>query len=170
MDNKGGNKKNRQDKKPINNFSNTLFWFLIIAGFLFLLKTSLPPMVAQKEIKYADFYKMVSENKQNPTIKSATKIENTLQGELHDNGFYKVNVPENDQDIIKALRENVPNFEIKQTGAFWNFIISLAPMLLFILFLWFSFTEGPKAGRTFLVSVKAGQSFLSKKEARKSHL
>jgi len=146
MDNKN-QMKNKPGKKVNKNFINSMFWLFIILGLIALARSSWQPVMSPtKEFKYAQFYTMVLENKTNPTIKTAIKIENTVQGELKDGTYYKVNIPENDPDTIKVLRENVADFEIKQTGAVWNFVISLAPMVLFILFLWFFIYRGAQGG------------------------
>ena len=147
MDNKNAKQQKKPRRKINNNLSNFIFWILIILGLLTLLKTNWGPVMNQiKELKYAQFYKMVSENKSSQTITSAAKVENIIQGQLKDGSYFKVTIPENDADLVKSLRENVPSFEVKQAGAFWTFMLNLAPMVLFILFLWFFIYRGAQGG------------------------
>jgi len=91
-----------------------------------------------QEINYGDFYRMVLENPLKKHIRSAIKTEDVISGTLADGKKYIVRIPENDTDILKVLREDVPEFLIKPPRTFLtNLFYSLGPMLLFILFIWY---------------------------------
>jgi len=56
-------------------------------------------------------------------------------------------VPENDQDLMRLLRENINDFDIKPPRTMWlNLFYSLGPMLLFILFIWLFSYRSPGGG------------------------
>ncbi|MCM8779056.1 MAG: ATP-dependent zinc metalloprotease FtsH [Candidatus Omnitrophica bacterium] len=123
-----------------NNFFRRLFWVLMLIVFTMYLfnlgKLSLegPPLV----LSYGEFYRMVSENLQRKEIRSAIKTEEIITGVLANGRRYTVHIPENDPDLIRILRENVSNFEIRPPRTFFvNLFYSLGPMLLFILFIWY---------------------------------
>jgi len=130
-------KKNKPKIKPQGG-SNFVIWLLIAFGVFYLFNTwtsSLEKPV--REIPYSAFFNIVSDNKVTEKIKSCFKTENVVKGEFSDGTKFVVNIPENDQDLVRALRENVRNFDIKPPKTLWiNLFYSLGPMLLFILFLW----------------------------------
>ena len=45
-------------------------------------------------------------SKENQNIKSAVKTENVIMGELFDGTKFKVNIPENDPDLLKIAAEH----------------------------------------------------------------
>ncbi len=152
MANEGKKKKqNNQMQKPIRSI---IFWLIFIAGLVYFLRFGVPPAgPAPKELTYSAFYNYVSQNKVEHKIKSAEKVENIVEGQLADGSRYLVNVPENDPDMIRILRENVPEFKIKVPRTFWGNIISLfLPPLIFVLLFWFVIYRGAQAGGGRLLS------------------
>jgi cell division protease FtsH len=130
---------------------NLFIWLLIAFGVFYLFGN-----VAQnknekpvQEISYSRFFEILKDNVSTRSIKSCAKIEGILKGELSDGSKFTVNVPEGDQDLVRALRENVKDFEIKPPKTLWmNLFYSLGPMILFILFLWIFVYRGSAAGGT----------------------
>lgn len=131
-------------KKKFN--QSRLIWIIIILGIYYLLNSiSVTVSGIPREITYSDFYNTL---KNQPTkIKYLVKIENELQGEFTDNTKFKVNIPENDQDLLKLIRENVAHFEIKPPRTFLAALLfNLSPILLLILFWWVMAARGEQLG------------------------
>ncbi len=133
---------------PIKSKSNFIIWFFIILGVLYLVNTfsQNPAEKPTKEIAYAQFFQMLKENSATHQIASCVKVENILKGSLSDGTKFIVNIPDSDQDIIRALRDNVKDFDIRPPKTLWmNLFYSLGPMVLFILFLWLFVYRGSAA-------------------------
>ena len=122
------NKLNSQ-KKP------NIFWMLIILALFYVLNFVNVTMPA-KEIKYGDFYRLLKENPATGNIVYTAKIDGRLEGQLKDKTKFFVLIPDNDKDLIPALRENIENFEIKTQPLLISLLFSLGPVLLLILFWW----------------------------------
>ena len=139
----------KKDKKLFNNKVLRNFpwgWLIAIAMFYMLINilntstTGVP-----KEISYGEFYKMLKTEPQK--IKTITKVENEIEGDYTDGSKFKLNIPENDPDLIRTIRENVPNFSVKPLKTFWAaFLFNVGPILLLILFWWMMANRGEQLG------------------------
>jgi len=121
--------------RPRGNF---VIWVLITLGVFYLVQTwnqsSEKPV---QEISYAAFFDMARSNPETKKIKSCFKTDSIVKGELASGVKFSVNVPDNDQDLLRLLRENVRGFDIRPPKTLLlNLFYSLGPMVLFILFLW----------------------------------
>ena len=141
------------DKKapgPAGNKGNFIIWLLIVFGVLYLFNSWTQSITEKpvQEMAYAKFFEMVRDNASTQQVRSCVKVENIVKGTLADGSRFIVNVPDNDQDLIRSLRENVKDFDVKPPKTLWtNLFYSLGPMLLFILFLWFFvYRSGPAGG------------------------
>ncbi|MFH1856777.1 MAG: ATP-dependent zinc metalloprotease FtsH [Candidatus Omnitrophota bacterium] len=137
-------KKEMKRKRPVLNLKGAkppmnrsiFMWLLLIFTVILLLHNYSNQKI--EHVSYNDFFQMVSDNSQQQQIKNAVKKENTIEGELSDGTKYTVNIPENDQDMIKLLRQNVVDFDVEPPHTFWmNVIFSVGPLLLFFAFFWF---------------------------------
>lgn len=129
----------KQNIPPVKNRGNFFIWFFIVLGVLYLINAfnQVPGEKPTQELAYSKFYQMAKDNIAQPKIASCIKVENTLKGTLVDGTKFTVNIPDSDPDLLKVLRENVKDFDIKPPKTFWmNIFYSLGPMVLFILFLW----------------------------------
>jgi cell division protease FtsH len=135
------NKFNRPQKKKGNNFlrRNVILWLILILGTIYLFNLgSLTLTGVPQEINYSQFYYILKENESRGKIKSVVKTESVLRGEFSGGEKFFVNIPEEDPDLLRLLRENVKDFAIKPPRTLWaNIFYSLGPMVLFIFFLWF---------------------------------
>ena len=141
------NPKKKSQMKPSGSRGNFMIWVLISFGvfYLFSAWTNTQEKPVQ-EITYSKFFDILKNNAATQRIKACIKTENIVKGAFSDNGRFVVNVPENDQDLMKALRENVKDFDIKPPKTLWmNLFYSLGPMLLFMLFLWLFVYRGNAA-------------------------
>jgi len=140
---------NRKSPKPVikKKFNQPrLIWILIIIGLFYLFSSiSFTVTGIPREIAYSDFYDMLKNHPDN--IKSLVKIDNELQGEFSDNTKFKVNIPDNDQDLLKVIRENVKHFKIQPPRTFLAALLfNLGPILLLIIFWWVMASRGEQLG------------------------
>lgn len=144
-------KRNRNNKKPVKDLKsnwNLAIWLLIILGILWVFNSLTQTLEKPtQEVQYAKFFAIVQENAATQRIKSCIKTDNLIKGEFVDGTKFIVNVPENDQDLLRLLRDNVPNFDIRPPRTLLtNLFYSLGPMVLFILFLWLFAYRSPGGG------------------------
>jgi len=103
--------KQRDTRKPSGNKGNLVIWLLIAFGLFYLFNTWTQTQEKPvQELSYSKFFDMLKENAFSGKIRAVIKTDNIVKGILTDGGKFVVNVPENDQDLIKALRENVKDF------------------------------------------------------------
>ncbi len=123
-------------------------WILIIVGLFIIFQWVFSSFEeTTHELSYKTFYQMLLTNNDTGQIQSAVKVENRIVGKRADGKGFTVNIPEEDPELIKLLRENVPEFDIKPPQTFLsNLFYTLGPMLLFILFLWFFIYRGAAGG------------------------
>jgi len=144
----GKKEKDRPPAKPERRGSNFAIWLFIILGLLWVLNTVGQNMEKPvQELTYSDFFSVVKDNPASHKINSCVKTDSIIKGEFADGTKFSVNIPENDQDLLRLLRENIPNFDIRPPKTLWvNLFYSLGPMLLFILFLWLFAYRSPGGG------------------------
>lgn len=135
------NKKNQIFKKfPFG-------WILLIFA-VYLLFSSINTSFTggvPREITYSEFYNTLKEHPEK--IKSVTKVESVLQGEFSDNSRFFLNIPDNDQELLNLLRQNLKNFDVKPPRTFWAGVFySLGPVALLILFWWVMASRGEQLG------------------------
>lgn len=103
--------------------------------------------MAPKELAYGEFYKTLQDNPQTKKIKSLTQTDSVIEGENSDGSKFFVNIPSDDKELLSLLKTNVDSFTIKPPRTMLaNLFVSLVPILLFILFLWFFAYRGSQAG------------------------
>lgn len=141
--------KNKKPLKPNAGRNNIVVWILVTFGILYVLNvwTQSSTEKPVKDLGYSQFYEIVKGNTSSGTIKSCIKVENTVTGVFSDGNKFRVNIPDNDQDLIRSLRENVKDFDVRPPKTLlMNLFYSLGPMVLFILFLWLFVYRGNQAG------------------------
>jgi len=129
--------KPKKRPSPAANGSNLVIWALILIGLMFFLNTwSQPQEKPIHEISYSGFFEMVKSNAATHKINSCVKTDNIIKGILSDGSKFAVNIPDNDQDLIKSLRENVKDFDVKPPKTLWiNMFYSFGP-IVFLVILW----------------------------------
>ncbi|MDD5496702.1 MAG: ATP-dependent metallopeptidase FtsH/Yme1/Tma family protein, partial [Candidatus Omnitrophica bacterium] len=168
------NKKTTKPKipiKPAKNGGNLILWVLITLGIIFLFNTwTQTGEKPVQEMPYARFFEMVKSNAGTNEIKSSIKVENIIKGELSDGSKFTVNIPENDQDLIRLLRENVRDFDVRPPKTLWmNIFYYLGPTVLFIVFLWlFAYrSPGGPGGGGRILSFGKSRATLASESTRK---
>src|SRR3989338_6156051 len=166
MKNKG---KKPQRPQPQRSGSNIIIWFLIMLGVFTIFHpwfqgTEKPT----REITYSRFFSMVKDNPAAQTIKSCYKTDSILRGDLLSGEKFVVNMPDNDQELLKFLRENVKDFDIKPLRTFWsNILYYIGPTVLLILFLWLFAYRSPGGGAGRIWSFGKSRATLATSESLK---
>ncbi|HBO97697.1 MAG TPA: cell division protein FtsH [Candidatus Omnitrophica bacterium] len=105
---------------------------------------------APRELSYSEFYSVLLTNKETGKIQKLELIESTenkLQGVFNDGTEFVLNIPREDADLLKAIRENVQNFKVVAPQIFWSqMFFSFMPILLIIMFIWFLSHRGAQMG------------------------
>jgi cell division protease FtsH len=142
--------KEKRFPKPPPGGGNLAIWVLITFGVIFLFNTwTQTKDIPVQEMSYSKFYDILKDNQQTGRIKSCAKVENILKGEFADGSRFTVNIPEGDQDLVRALRENVKDFDVRPPKTLWvNVLYYLGPTVLFIAFLWLFAYRSPGPGGT----------------------
>ncbi len=137
-------KKTGDKKAPPKPPGKWILWIILILGVMYLFRMGTLSLEGlPTEISYSQFYYMVKNNKQTGQIKVAARIENIIRGRFANGDRFIVNIPAEDPDLMKLLRENVVDFAIKPPRTLLvNLFYSLGPMLLLILFFWFFVYRG----------------------------
>ncbi|MFZ2357003.1 MAG: ATP-dependent zinc metalloprotease FtsH [Candidatus Omnitrophota bacterium] len=145
-------KNNKNEKNKKTKMFGRFPWGWLIGIFIFYLLfssfnvslTSVP-----KEIAYSDFYRILKSSPEK--IKSLTKIETELSGEFTDSSKFKLTIPDNDQELLNTIRQNVSHFEVKPARTFLAAVLfNLGPILLLILFWWLMAARGEQLGNRFM--------------------
>jgi cell division protease FtsH len=98
-----------------------------------------------REMPYSEFYALLKDSPDK--IKSVSKTETLLQGELTDKSRFFVIIPDNDMELLSLMRQNLKHFEVKQPRTFWaSLLFNWGPILLFIFFWWMMASKGEQLG------------------------
>jgi cell division protease FtsH len=141
-------------KKTVKNSNKTFIaWLILLIAGMILLNISSFSVKVPKEVAYGEFYHILQTNNTANKIKSASKMGNMIRGTFSDDTTFTVNIPEVDQDILRLLRENVADFDIKPERTFWTnfFLTVLGPIIFFALF-WFLIYRSAQGGGGKLLS------------------
>ncbi len=143
------NRKPKKTLKPQGAGGNIMIWLFVVMGIFWVLNAF--NQSAEKpvqEVTYSKFYDMLKENGTTQKIKYCVKVENVVKGEFSDGAKFVANIPDNDQELLKLMRENVKEFDVKppKAGVWMNLLSWFGPMLLFILFLWLVAYRSPGGG------------------------
>ncbi|MDD4899641.1 MAG: ATP-dependent zinc metalloprotease FtsH [Candidatus Omnitrophica bacterium] len=142
------NHHNRNSKKK-NIFQRFPWgWILgVLVFYLFINSLNNSISGVQKELQYSDFYSVVNTTPDRVKYVVLTTIENKLSGEFTDGTRFFVNIPENDSEMLKLLRQNVKHFSVQPPRTFWaNLLLNLGPILLLIFFWWMMAARGEQLG------------------------
>ncbi|MFH1777243.1 MAG: ATP-dependent zinc metalloprotease FtsH [Candidatus Omnitrophota bacterium] len=130
---------------PPPNFGRGIVVFIIMLGFIYLL-SNLTTM-APKPLRYGEYFRMLENNRTSREIKTAVKKDGLIEGELQNGERYMVNIPENDEVILRLLRENVDGFDVKPPKTLlMNIFLSILGPLFLIGFFWYMFYRGTQSG------------------------
>jgi len=142
---------NMRKSKKNNIFKRFPFgWIFALIIFILIINSfNIPITGVPREMPYSGFYQILKNTPEK--IKSVTKIETILQGELTDNSRFFVNIPENDPELLNLMRQNLEHFDVKPPRTFWvTVLFNLGPILLLIFFWWMMAARGEQLGSRIL--------------------
>lgn len=148
------NSKNPKHNNKQNKANRLIAPFFILLAVLFFLGLIAEQYEKSMQIKttYTEFFNMVEQNQQTEYITSVQLGEGVAYVTLQDGKSFSVNIPPEDDELIKVLRKNVSNFTIKQSSVMWLNIISLLwPLFILGMIIWFAY-RGSQAGGNRLFS------------------
>jgi cell division protease FtsH len=137
-------------KTPPNKPPGLMFWIITILLFIVFYRissTSMEGMTGMpKSFTYSQLYRMLEDNISTRQIDRIVIIEDKIEGVLSDNTRFTVNIPANDTDIIKLIRNNVSEVTVRPSKTLLsNLFYAIGPTLLFFGLLWFFFYRGSGA-------------------------
>ena len=161
-----------EKKKPENqSYLRKLFISItIFFGVVWVLSFFNAGIGEPNKFTYNKFYEALENNLQNPTIQSIKLSENFVQGirtEQSGGGSFSLYIPKEDRSVLTLMRSNVQEFQVEPPRILGNFIISLLPMLLFILFIWYFSTKGSQMGSKVLGFGKSRAVIMDKEKRTK---
>src|SRR5512137_688263 len=110
---------------------NLLFW--LVAGGLIILAWSIfnSPAMAKKDVTFSQFMSEVEQGK----VDEVTLTDNQLRGKFSDGQTFKTVLPAGYTDLIKILRDNKVNINVKDTSRspIFTILMSWFPILLLLL-------------------------------------
>ncbi|MBF0253080.1 MAG: ATP-dependent zinc metalloprotease FtsH [Candidatus Omnitrophica bacterium] len=125
-----------------------MVWLIVITGLFYIYQwvfTSVEGV--SSEMTNKELYNILETNDRTGRILSIRLIGDRVTGDLDDGKHFIVNVLPGDDALLKLMRDQVPDFDIKPTQTFLsNLFYTLGPMLLFIGFLWFFVYRGSAMG------------------------
>lgn len=119
-------------------------WLLVLTATWLLFKgnnTALEQGMP-KVLGYTEFFDYVKDNAKTQKISNVVKVEDTMQGVFSDGKRFTVNIPNDDPDLMRALRENVSKFEVKKPTFLSSLFWAILPTLVFVGLLWMLFYRG----------------------------
>ncbi len=138
--------------RPRPNNGNWLFWVVLLFIFLVFMSQNepVPSLHSPKELTYSEFYNILRTNQETGKVQSLELVEGTenkLHGTFADGNEFVLNIPREDEELLKIIRENVPNFKVVVPQIFWSqMFFSFMPILLIITFIWFLSHRGAQMG------------------------
>ena len=138
--------------RPRPNNGNWLFWVVLLFIFMIFMSQNEPmtSLRAPRELSYSEFYSILLTNKETGKIQGLELVESTenkLHGTFSDGAEFVLNIPRDDTELFKVIRENVSNFKVVVPQIFWSqMFFSFMPILLIITFIWFLSHRGAQMG------------------------
>jgi cell division protease FtsH len=102
----------------------------------------------QRQITYSELYRLLEENATTGNITEAKLIDDRVDGRLKDGRAFSVFIPGRDEEVLRLLRENIPNFDVQppQAGLF-GIVMALSPWIIFLVIMWLLMRSSQGGGR-----------------------
>lgn len=138
----------KTDKKQPPNGKNIILVLVVVFCITYFIQwASVSFEKTPVELTYKEYYDMLKTNPSSEQVISAVQTYERISGALSDGRRYSVNVRLDDPELLRLLRDNVKQFDIRPPRTFLaNLFSSLIPMVIFILFLWFFIYRGAAQG------------------------
>ena len=134
--------------KPVNNGKNVFLWVLIVVGLFYMYQWVFSAYEqTTSQVTYKEFYQILETNDRTGRVTSAKLMDERVLGQMSDGKHFIVNVPAKDSELMKLMRDQIPDFDIQPPQTFLsNIFYTLGPMILFMAFLWFFIYRGSSMG------------------------
>ena len=101
-----------------------------------------------RPVTYSELYRLVQENLETKEIKEARLVDNRIEGQFRDGRSFYVFMPTQDDELIKLLRLNVPNFDVQPPQAgLLGILVAFAPWIILLGITWFVMRSAQGGGR-----------------------
>jgi cell division protease FtsH len=101
-----------------------------------------------RQMTYSEFFRKVEQNSTTQEITEARLLDDRVEGRLKDGTGFSVYLPSRDEEALKLLRQNVPNFDVQPPQAgFLNVVMALSPWIIFLGIMWFVMRSAQGGGR-----------------------
>ncbi len=149
---KQSNQKKRRIGSP--NGKNFITWLIFVLVAFYLLRLSTLSLEGPvKEMTYGGFYRVLTGVDASKSVISAVMKDSTVEGRLSTGERFKVDIPEQDPELLRMLRDKIGDFKVARDNVFMaNFLPSLISSLVFIGLLWLFFWRGSAQGGGKLLS------------------
>jgi len=130
--------------KKVKPVKNIIFWMAAGAVIIFLWSLLQAPAVVNSEIKFSQFLKDVEDGKVAEVSINGTQIKGTYKS---DQSSFKTNLPQQYNDLVKILRDNKVDIDVKDANKspWFSVLFSWFPIILLILF-WVFFMRQMQSG------------------------
>lgn len=123
--------------KKENYLTAVAFFLVLLLFFLSFSRNEISPSSFKRNLTYSQFLKEV----ENKNVKKVTIIENKIIGEYKEKGnTFQTFIPGYDPDLIKILRKNEVDIEIKNPSIVTTYLPQVLWILLFV-GIWFLFAR-----------------------------
>lgn len=158
------NKKRQDIKSP--NGKNFITWLIFVLTAFYLLRLGTFSLEGPvKELNYGEFYRILIGTDTSQSITAAVMRDSAVEGRLSTGERFRVDVPVQDSELIKILRDQISNFKVARDNVFMaNFMPSLISSLVFIGLLWLFFWRGSAQGGGKLLSFGKSRARLMDQE------
>ncbi len=127
-----------------------IFWAIIVCIFLIIASQPSTVSKAAPKITYSQFFSTLKTNKDTKVIKKIVMsegAENVIRATMKDGAEFRLNIPNDDKDLLSLMRENVEDMTVQPLETFWSqAFFSFVPVLLIIFFIWFLGRRGAEMG------------------------
>ena len=115
-----------------------------------------------RQMSYSEFYHAVENNPTTQEIVEARLLDDRVEGRLKNGTTFSLYIPQRDEDILKLLRQNVPNFDVQPAQAgFMGILMALSPWIIFLGIMWFVMRSAQGGGRGLLSFGKSRARLIS---------
>jgi len=99
-----------------------------------------------KQMSYSEFFRLVEEHP--GEIAKARLVDDRVEGQLKNGTSFSVFIPPRDEELLKALRKNVPTFDVQPPQAgFMGILMALSPWIIFLGIMWLVMRSAQGGGR-----------------------
>ncbi len=129
--------------------SRWLFILIVGMGMLALVRMlSYYAGQLHRQITYSELYRIVQNNPTTHEVTEAKLMDDRLEGRLKDKTAFSVFMPQRDEEFLRLLRQNVPNFDVQPPQAgFFGILMALSPWIVFLAIMWFVMRSSQGGGR-----------------------